>query len=139
MLDGRGFGEKNESYETKCDSWQVGLKKSPEDPIVFQQGESFTQSKKMCSKLVNPKGKIEKLQLPKDDTNGKVLHCKKCKYQTPALKPSKAKQKLRSHEYSRHNEEDLPKAKLETEENTLADGPEHTYGPDHDVEGDTLA
>ena len=28
----------------------------------------------------------------------------------------------------------LPKAKLETEENTLADD-----GPDHDVEGDTLA
>ena len=55
MLDGRGFGEKTESHETKCDSWQVGLKKSSEDPIVVQQDESFTQSQKKCSKLVNPK------------------------------------------------------------------------------------
>ena len=26
MLDGRGFGEKTESHETKRDNWQVGLK-----------------------------------------------------------------------------------------------------------------
>ena len=71
MLDGRGFGEKTESHETKCDSWQVGLKKSPEDPIVFQQGESFTQSKKMCSKLVNPKGKIPK---PRDSRVPRLIN-----------------------------------------------------------------
>ena len=46
-----------------------------------------------------------------------MLHCKKCDYQTPKLKPSKAKQKLSAHEYSRHNKEDLPKAKLEAAEN----------------------
>ena len=26
MLDGRSFEEKTKSHETKCDSWQVGLK-----------------------------------------------------------------------------------------------------------------
>ena len=65
----------------------------------------------MCSKLINPKEKIEKLQLTNDDIKGKVLHCKKCDYQTPKIKPSKAKQKLSAHEYSRHNKEDLPKDK----------------------------
>ena len=69
MLDGRGFPkEKTQSHESQefientnrspCDSWQVGLKKSHEDPLVFQHGESFTQSRKICSKLINPKGKI---------------------------------------------------------------------------------
>ena len=52
-----------------------------------------------------------------DDIKGKVLHSKECNYQTPSLKPSKAKQKLNAHEYSRHNKEDLPKAKLEAAEN----------------------
>ena len=61
---------------TELFSWHVGLKKSQEDPIVFQLGDSITKSKKRCSKLVNQKGKIEK-QLPKDDTNGTVLQCKK--------------------------------------------------------------
>ena len=96
LLDGRWFPkEKTQSHESQefienknrslCDSWQVGLKKSQEDPLVFQQGD--------------------------DDIKGKVLHCKECNYQTPSLKPSKAKQKLNAHEYSRHNKEDLPKAK----------------------------
>ena len=114
LNESQEFIDKNRSL---CDSWKVGLKKSQEDPLVFQQGESFTQSRKMCSKMINQKEKNEKLQLTNDDIKGKVLHCKKCDYQTPKLKPSKAKQKLSAHEYSRHNKEDLPKAKLEAAEN----------------------
>ena len=75
MLNGRGFSKKTQSHEIKCDSWQVGLKKSPEDPLVFQQGESFTQSRKMCSKLINPKGKIEKL-FTNDDIKVKCFNAK---------------------------------------------------------------
>ena len=47
---------------------------------------------------------------------GKVLYCQECNYQTPNLKPSKSKQKLNAHVFSRHNKEDLPMAKLEAAE-----------------------
>ena len=87
MWDGREFaGEKIQSHESQefietknksqCDSWQVGLKKSHEDPLVFQHSESFTQSRDMCSKLVNPKGEIKQLlSTNDDDKKGKVLYC----------------------------------------------------------------
>ena len=108
-------------HDTKHSSWQVG-QKSQEDQMVSGEkeksqeyqmvsSESFTQSKKRCSKLVNQKEKIEK-QFTKDDTNRKVLKFKKCFFTTSAaLKPSKARQKMKYHEL-KHNEEEL----LKTEE-----------------------
>ena len=58
MLDGWGFEKQTKSHESQefidsieaknkfpCDSWQVGQKKSHEDPLVFQHGESFTPSR----------------------------------------------------------------------------------------------
>ena len=86
-LDRRGLDETDArlnqlsevQHGTKLFSWQVGLvsgerKTSQEYQMV--SSESFTQSKKRCSKLVNQKEKIEKFT--KDDTNRKVLKCKKC-------------------------------------------------------------
>ena len=92
-------------HGTKLFSWQVGLKKSQEDQMVSGEreksqeyqmvsSESFTQSKKRCSKLVNQKEKNEKQF--KDDTNRRVLKCKKCFFTTSAaLKPSKARKKIK--------------------------------------------
>ena len=104
--------ESQEFIETKnkpqYDSWQGGLKKSYEDPLVFQHSESFTQSREICSKLVNPKGEIKQLlSTNDDDKKGKVLYCQECNYQTPNLNASKSKQKLNAHVFSRHNKEDL--------------------------------
>ena len=42
-----------------------------------------------------------------DDKKGKVLYCQECNYQTPRLKQSKAKQKLKAHAFSWYKE-DIP-------------------------------
>ena len=127
-LDRRGLDETDAhlnqlsevQYGTKLFSWQVG-QKSQEDQMVSGEreksqeyqmvsSESFTQSKKRCSKLVNQK--IEK-QLTKDDTNRKVLKCKKCSFTTSATL-KKAKKQIKLHE-SKHNEEEKDLQKTEGE------------------------
>ena len=65
-----------------------------------------------------------------DDKKGKVLYCQECNYQTPKLKPSKAKQKLNAHAFSRHKE-DLPMDTREDLHNVLEmtkAGSEHANG-----------